>query len=139
MSNYDDRIRDLLERTRPSLTVREGCEIRHNVWTKVTKTRFAPRLYYSFGAAVLGLIIFLAVILTPESKPEGIWNISFYTDKELLEEVSQLPQEQVVAGLLGEDGEDIASAIYSDVDIEDAITSLTHEEQEELILALAEL
>jgi len=131
---------NLFARTAPELAPRDGERIREGVWRKVRRHKTAVRLRTAAAGAII--IFLIAVIATFKTSPDisaNGWDIAMLSEDELMQKASAMPSEKIALELLGNDGDSIADAVISDVDIETAVKSLSTKEQEELLLALADL
>ena len=133
-------IRNLFARTAPELTPRDAEQIRDGVWRKVRRHKTAVKVKTTAAGAII--VILVAVIATFKTSPQvptNGWDIALMSENELMQKASTVPSEKIAVELLGNDGDSIADAVISDADIETAVKSLSTKEQEELLLALADL
>lgn len=139
MNYEDDDIKELLNLTTPELTTRESEFIRRGVWRKIERHKTAVKVRTTLAATAAVIIIaVIATIGTHEQIAENEW-ISVLSEDELMEEIATaIPSEQITTELLQQDGNSISDAIIADADIEDAVATLSNEQQEELLLALSE-
>ncbi len=138
IDSYNKKIKDLLDSTEPVLTSRESEEIRRGVWLKMRKHRTAVKL-----RAVLVPSALLILIAFASLNPFGNGQIAeselfFFSDSDIWEEAGKMPQNELVNGMLGTEIDSIANMYLEETEIEDAISLLSEDEQEEFLIALAE-
>jgi len=137
LDTYDKKIKDLLDSTEPVLTSRESDEIRRGMWLKMRRHRTTVKVRAVLvPSALLLLIAFVAL------NPFGNGQITeselfFFSDSDIWEKAGDIPQDELIYGMLGTEIDSIANVYLEETEIEDAISLLSEDEQEEFLIALA--
>ena len=142
MREFDEKIRELWQKTQPVLTSYEREEIRIGVWDRVRRHRRALVLRTAIAsAAVVVLAVMIALNPFGGNAPK-IDESSYYlalSDEAIVEQLADTPDSILYSAFFGDDIDSIAAAVlYYEVNISIALEKLTPQEQEEILLALAE-
>ncbi|RKZ34536.1 hypothetical protein DRQ33_01900 [bacterium] len=138
MSNIDEKkLTQLWDSTRPVLTSHESESIRRGVWQKVEHHRTAVKLRTAFVTAAV-IIIAVLIALNPFSSTQTAdYDLLVIDDADYWEKLEQIPQDELVYAVMGNEIDSIANVMIAQSDVEDAVSLLSEDEQKELLIALA--
>ena len=140
MSEFDEKkFERMWETTEPNLTPREIEKIRKGVWHRVRKHRTAVRLRTAFASTIV-IIIAVIIAVNPFSNVGNTDQNNFFivSEDDYWQQLEKIPEDELVYSIMSTDIDSIENALISQSSVETAVSSLSDDEQEELLVALAD-
>ena len=140
MNEFDEKkFAQMWETTEPVLTSREIEKIRSGVWSRVRKHRRAVKFRAMFATAAV-IILAVLIAVNPFSSRNDIDQSDFFiaSKYDYWQSLEKIPEDELIYSLLETDIDSIDNALIYQSDVETAMSLLSDDEQEELLVALAE-
>ncbi|MCD6595308.1 hypothetical protein J7L68_06515 [bacterium] len=140
MNEFDEKKFDeIWESTMSVLTPREMEKIRGGIWHKVEKHRKALKFRAVFVTTAI-IIIAVIIAIDPFSSGNNIDQNDFFvfSEKDYWQQLEKIPEDEIIYEVIDTDIDSIANVMIYESDIESAISTLSNDEQEELLVALAD-
>ena len=139
MSNEFDDIGKIFDGAEPTLTSSDSDAIRRGVWHRVRRHKIIVKVRIAVTTVAVIVIAIVATLPKNHAQNYDYAEMSYLSSNELIEEISQIPVDEITVQLADNDESEIQEAILSEVDLEDAVKTLSKNEQEELLIAMSDM
>ncbi len=136
MSDEFKNIENIFDGAEPMLTTSDSDAIRKGVWRRVRRHRIIVKVRIAVATAAVIVLAIITALPKNQAQNYDYWELSYLSDDELIEEVSTMPSEEITIQLADSDEDEIEEAILSQIDVEDAVSALPRDEQEEILIAM---